>query len=76
MLMSNETIGTAIAMMQLIETRTGQENDKEVSHELRIRIWWALFAADNWCSSSLGFPRQMKDWPRPARLAMKERPLC
>lgn len=60
-------------MMQLIEPRTGQENDNEVSHELRIRIWWALFAADNWCSSSLGFPRQMKDWPRPARLPMEER---
>ncbi|KUL92275.1 hypothetical protein ZTR_02401 [Talaromyces verruculosus] len=73
MLMLDETIGTAIAMMQLIEPRTGQENDNEVSHELRIRIWWALFAADNWCSSSLGFPRQMKDWPRPTRLPMEER---
>lgn len=69
----NEPIGTAIAMMQLMEPRAGQQEESEVSHELRIRIWWALFAADNWCSSSLGFPRQMKDWPRPARLPMDER---
>ncbi|GIJ81572.1 hypothetical protein Asppvi_000071 [Aspergillus pseudoviridinutans] len=64
---------TAIAMMQLMESRTAHCNDNPVSHELRIRIWWALFAADNWCSSSLGFPRQMRDWTRPARLPMDER---
>lgn len=71
--MLDDMIGTAIAMMQLMETRTTQANDNAVSHELRIRIWWALFAADSWCSSSLGLPRQMKDWPRPARLPMDER---
>lgn len=60
-------------MMQLTEPRIGQANVNQVSQELRIRIWWALFAADNWCSSSLGFPRQMKDWPRPVRLPMDER---
>ncbi|GLI81665.1 hypothetical protein PoHVEF18_010052 [Penicillium ochrochloron] len=60
-------------MMQLTEPRIGQANVNQVSQELRIRIWWALFAADNWCSSSLGFPCQMKDWPRPVRLPMDER---
>lgn len=59
--------------MQLMKSRTTQGDDDAVSHELRIRIWWALFAADNWCSSSLGFPCQMRDWPRPARLPMDER---
>jgi hypothetical protein len=70
--MLNEATGTGIAMVQLMEPRMGQDNGKEVSQALRIRIWWALFAADNGGSSSLGFPRQMKDWPRPARLPMDE----
>lgn len=72
MLTSDETPGTAIAMMQLVESRTTQDDGGAVSQELLIRIWWALFAADNWCSSSLGFPRQMRDWPRPTRLPMDE----
>ncbi|KAF7622601.1 hypothetical protein F9C07_2286862 [Aspergillus flavus] len=63
---------TAIAMMQLIRPFTHQDSSNAVSQELWIRIWWALFAADNWCSSSLGFPRQMKDWPRPDRSPMDE----
>ncbi|KAE8414548.1 hypothetical protein BDV36DRAFT_311748 [Aspergillus pseudocaelatus] len=63
---------TAITMMQLIRPFANQESSNAVSHELWIRIWWALFAADNWCSSSLGFPRQMKDWPRPGRSPMDE----
>lgn len=59
-------------MMQLMESRTTQGDGGAVSQELLIRIWWALFAADNWCSSSLGFPRQMRDWPRPTRPPMDE----
>ncbi|GMG38107.1 unnamed protein product [Aspergillus oryzae] len=59
-------------MMQLIRPFTHQDSSNAVSQELWIRIWWALFAADNWCSSSLGFPRQMKDWPRPDRSPMDE----
>ncbi|KAJ5613447.1 hypothetical protein N7510_006641 [Penicillium lagena] len=59
-------------MMQLLEQRKTQGDDNAVYHELRIRIWLALLAADNWCSSSLGFPREMKDWSRPARLPMDE----
>lgn len=56
-----------------MESRREPDNDTEVSHELRIRIWWALYAADNWCSSSLGLPRQLKDWSRPSRVLMDDR---
>ncbi|KAH8692576.1 hypothetical protein BGW36DRAFT_436274 [Talaromyces proteolyticus] len=63
---------TAIAMVQLMQPFTGHVNGKAVINEIWVRIWWSLFAADNWCSSSLGLQRQMKDWPRPARLPMDE----
>ncbi|KAJ5449467.1 uncharacterized protein N7458_005916 [Penicillium daleae] len=59
-------------MLQLMEPPTGNSSDNAITGEIRIRVWWALFMADNWCSSSLGLPRQMRDFPRPAHLPMDE----
>lgn len=61
-------------MMQLMESQIDPDNDHDtqVSHELRTRIWWALFAADNWCSFSLGVARQLKYWTRPSLVLMDD----
>ncbi|KAJ5209113.1 hypothetical protein N7449_003492 [Penicillium cf. viridicatum] len=59
-------------MMEMLNSSTGYIVENAIDSEIRIRVWWALFMADNWCSSSLGLPRQMKDSTRPDRLPVDE----
>lgn len=59
-------------MMEMLNSSTGYIVENAIDSEIRIRVWWALFMADNWCSSSLGLPRQMKDSTRPDRLPVEE----
>ncbi|KAL3447297.1 hypothetical protein BJX65DRAFT_318193 [Aspergillus insuetus] len=62
----------AVAMVQLIDIPVPNPKDDVITAETKIRVWWALFMADNWCSSSLGLPRQMKEFRRPP-LPLEER---
>ncbi|KAJ6024677.1 hypothetical protein N7540_005474 [Penicillium herquei] len=63
-------------MIQFMNIAAGDPADNAITQEVKIRVWWTLFMADNWCCSSLGLPRQMKDYPRPARLPLDEGAFC
>ncbi|KAL2839532.1 hypothetical protein BJX68DRAFT_258802 [Aspergillus pseudodeflectus] len=63
----------AVAMVQLIDIPAPNAKDDVITADIKIRVWWALFMADNWCSSSLGLPRQMKEFRRPP-LPLEEPP--
>jgi hypothetical protein len=55
----------AVAMVQLVDIPAPNAKDDVITAEIKIRVWWALFMADNWCSSSLDLPRQVKEFRRP-----------
>ncbi|KAF4636660.1 hypothetical protein G7Y89_g1426 [Cudoniella acicularis] len=62
----------AIGMAQIMRLPSLDPADKEVTRELKRRVWWSLFMADCWYSSGLGLPRQINDTERSSDLPMEE----
>jgi hypothetical protein len=51
--------GIANRMAQILHLHTPKSTDDAVLAEVKIRVWWTLVMADQWCSSGLDIPRQL-----------------
>lgn len=66
-------LGIAIGMVQIKRIADVNETEPAVLRETKLRIWWTLFMADHWYSSSLGLRRDMLLEDAPIPLPMDER---
>jgi hypothetical protein len=51
--------GIANRMAQILHLHTPKTTEDAVLGEVKIRVWWTLVMADQWCSSGLDISRQL-----------------
>ncbi|KAL0944510.1 uncharacterized protein CTRU02_202397 [Colletotrichum truncatum] len=64
-------LNIGIRMAQMLHLNMPQ-SEPVVVQEVKRRIWWTLFMADQWCSAGNGLPNQMKGLDHAVDLPMDE----
>lgn len=64
--------GIANRMAHLLRLHTPISTDDAILREIKLRVWWTLVMADQWCSSGLDIPRQLNGHFNAVALPMDE----